>query len=229
MARMTPPERRAAIVGAALEVMLHKGIAATTVRDVADRMGTSSGLVHHYFASMDDLLAAAFEQAATADLEVTIAAVERHSDPVARLRAFFATYARAEQDWAFQLWLDAWAEAARRPTLRQTSQRLNVTWQQVLAGCVRDGVAAGVFVCPDADGTAWRVLSLLDGLALQSVAHRVPIDRAAVVAWSAGFAEAELALPAGTLGGTTVGPAVSPAAAAAASPVAGRGGRRRPG
>ena len=229
MARMTPPERRAAIVAAALEVMVHKGIAATTVRDVADRMGTSSGLVHHYFTSMDDLLAAAFEQAATADLEVTTAAVEAQSDPVGQLRAFFATYARVEQDWAFQLWLDAWAEAARHPTLRETSQRLNVTWQQVLAGCIRDGVAAGAFVCPDADGTAWRVLSLLDGLALQSVAHRVPIDRAAVIAWSADFAEAELALPAGTLGGTATGRAVSPAAAAAASPVAGRGGRHRPG
>lgn len=229
MARMTPPERRAAIVAAALEVMLHKGIAATTVRDVADRMGTSSGLVHHYFASMDDLLAAAFEQAATADLAVTTAAVEAQTGPVERLRAFFATYARAEQDWAFQLWLDAWAEAARRPTLRETSQRLNVTWQQVLAQCIRDGVAAGAFVCPDPDGAAWRILSLLDGLALQSVAHRVPIDRAAVITWSAGFAEAELALPAGALAGPAGPASVTAAAAAAATPAAGRAAPRRPG
>jgi len=229
MARMTSPERRAAIVAATLEVMRHKGIAATTVRDVAQRMGTSSGLVHHYFASMDELLAAAFEQAATADLGVTTAAVEALSDPVDRLRAFFATYVRAEQDWAFQLWLDAWAEATRRPTLRQTSQRLNVTWQQVLARCIRDGVAAGVFDCPDPEGAAWRILSLLDGLALQSVAHRVAIDRTAVVSWSAGFAEAELALPAGALGGPPPESAVTAAAAAEATRAAGRGGPRDPG
>lgn len=233
MARMTPPERRTAIVAAALEVMVHKGIGATTVRDVADRMGTSSGLVHHYFATMDDLLAAAFEQAATADLELTTAAVEARTDPVDRLRAFFATYARAEQDWAFQLWLDAWAEAARRPTLRETSQRLNVLWQQVLATCIRDGVAGGAFVCPDPEGAAWRILSLLDGLALQSVAHRVPIDRSSVVTWSARFAEAELALPAGALGGPVpgapTGTAVTAAAAAAVTRAAGPAGPRDPG
>ena len=217
---MNPDQRRAAILAAALEVMRRKGIAATTVRDVAERMGTSSGLVHHYFASMDDLLAAAFEQAATADLAGTVEAMEAHEGPLDRLRTFFATYVRAEQDWAFQLWLDAWAEAARRPALQATSRRLNVAWQQVLADCVRDGVAAGVMTCPAPDATAWRVLSLLDGLALQSVAHRVPVGRDVVVEWSAGLAETELGLPAGTL---------SRAAAAAAPAAAGRARRRRPG
>lgn len=223
---MNPEQRRAAIVAAALEVMLRKGIAATTVRDVAERMGTSSGLVHHYFTSMDDLLAAAFEQAAGADLEGTVTAMAAHDGPVERLRAFFALYIRAEQDWAFQLWLDAWAEAARRPALQAVSRRLNVAWQQVLVRCVEDGVAAGVFTCPDPDGTAWRVVSLLDGLALQSVAHRVPVDRDAVVTWSAGLAEHELGLAPGTLAGTPRRRArsrrVSPSAAAATPPAAGR-------
>ena len=224
---MNPDQRRSAILAAALEVMRRKGIAATTVRDVAERMGTSSGLVHHYFASMDDLLAAAFEQAAAADLAGTVEAMDAVADPVERLRTFFGTYVRAEQDWAFQLWLDAWAEAARRPALQATSRRLNVAWQQVLAGCVRDGVAAGAMTCPDPDATAWRVLSLLDGLALQSVAHRVPVGRDVVVEWSAGLAETELGPPAGTLG-RAAGPAVSRAAGAAATRAAGRAGRQRP-
>ncbi len=115
MARMNPVERRDNIVDAALSVMLRKGMAATTVRDVADEMGTSSGLIHHYFTSMDDLLAAAFDRAASQDLNVTRDAMTQGVDPVKRLAIFFATYARAEQDWAFQLWLDAWAEASRRP------------------------------------------------------------------------------------------------------------------
>ena len=62
--RMSPAERREAIVDAALTVMLRQGMAATTARDVAAEMGTSSGLIHHYFASMDELHAAAFERAA---------------------------------------------------------------------------------------------------------------------------------------------------------------------
>ena len=193
MARLTPARRRSAIVDAAIDVMLRRGMAAT-VRDVAEQMGTSSGLIHHYFASMDDLLAAAFEQAASRDLHTTRDAMAGCDGAVSQLRTFFATYARAEQDWAFQLWLDAWAEAARRPAVRETSERLNVAWQRLLADTVRAGVADGVLSCADPDATAWRMLSLLDGLALQTVAHRDVIDRGAVVSWSVAYAERELGL-----------------------------------
>jgi hypothetical protein len=79
------------------------------------------------------------------------------------------------------------------------SQRLNVAWQQLLAGEVRGGVAAGSFRCADPDAAAWRILSLLDGLALQTVAHRVDLDREAVVAWSVAYAETELGLQPGAL------------------------------
>ena len=64
VARLSPDERRQAIIEATLAVAQRQGLGATTVRDVAHEMGTSSGLIHHYFASMDDVLAAAFEHAA---------------------------------------------------------------------------------------------------------------------------------------------------------------------
>lgn len=209
MARLSPAERRAAIVDATEQVMLRQGVAGTTVRDVAQQMGTSSGLVHHYFASMDDLLAAAFEQAAGRDLHATRAAMARREGAVPRLATFFATYARAEQDWAFQLWLDAWAEAARRPALGATSARLNVAWQRLLRDTVARGVTAGELVCADPSAAAWRILSLLDGLALQTVAHRRLIDREAVVGWSVAYAETELGLTPGALtpGGSAGRPA----------------------
>jgi AcrR family transcriptional regulator len=199
MVRLSPDVRRDVILDATVRVMRRKGMAATTVRDIATEMGTSSGLIHHYVASMDELLADAFERAASEDLEATRTALAAADGPVARLRVFFATYVRAEQDWAFQLWLDAWAEAGRRPAVRETSQRLNVAWQQVLATTIRYGVAMGAMTCPDPDAAAWRILSLLDGLTLQAVAHEVDIDRQSVIAWSARYAESELQLPWGTL------------------------------
>src|SRR4029079_12925848 len=51
------------------------------------------------------------------------------SSAVEALRIFFRTYTPADKDWAFQLWLDAWAEAARRPAVQGTSRRLNLEWQ----------------------------------------------------------------------------------------------------
>ena len=198
---MSPADRRAAIVAATVAVAVRKGLASTTVRDVAAEMGTSSGLIHHYFASMDDVLAAAFEQVASQDLAVSGAQMATASSPLAALRSFFTTYTPADKDWAFQLWLDAWAEAARRPALQATSRRLNLAWQSLLASTIRAGVADGSFRCADPDGAAWRILSLLDGLALQVVAHGTTVSRADVVAWSTAYAEVELQLQRGALAG----------------------------
>lgn len=203
MARMSPEDRREAIVAATLAVMERRGVAATTVRDVAAELGTSSGLIHHYVDSMDDLLAEAFARAAGADLAVTREAVRTASDPLEQLRQFFDTYARAEDDIGMQLWLDAWAEAARRPALQKISRQLNEDWHALLAAVLRDGVAAGDMACADADAAAWRILSLLDGLTLQVVAHGAVLSMAQVDAWSRAGAERELGLRSGALSGVS--------------------------
>ncbi len=199
MKRMTPEGRREAIVAAALGVAVHKGLASTTVRDVAAEMGTSSGLIHHYFESMDEVLAAAFERVARQDLALSASAMAEAATPIDALRVFFRTYTPADKDWAFQLWLDAWAEAARRPAVQATSRRLNLEWQGLLERTITAGIAAGTLTCEAPGAAAWRILSLLDGLALQVVAHGTTISRDEVVAWATGAAERELGLEAGAL------------------------------
>jgi hypothetical protein len=106
-------------------------------------------------------------------------------------------------DWAFQFWLDAWAEAARRPILREASSRLNLGWAALLERAIQAGVADGTFTCSDPRGAAWRILSLVDGLALQVVAHQTTIARADMLAWAGAATERELGLPPGSLGVAT--------------------------
>jgi AcrR family transcriptional regulator len=199
MARLSSDERRDAIVEATLTVARRKGLGATTVRDVAAEMGTSSGLVHHYFDSMDEVLAAAFSRAARIDLETVEKAVDVAGTPKEALVAFLRAYAPVESDWTFQLWLDAWSEAGRRPVVREISARLNVAWKEVLAGLIVAGVEAGDFECQDSEGAAWRLISLLDGLVLQVVAHRSTVDRPTMIRWARLAAERELGLPEGAL------------------------------
>jgi AcrR family transcriptional regulator len=197
--RLSPAARREEIVAAALRVASTKGLANTTVRDVAAEMGTSSGLIHHYFASMDDVLAAAFEEAAGADLAKTEVEMRACADAGQRLSAFFASYVRTEEYRAFQMWLDAWAEASRRPALAATSRRLNVGWQRLVATTIIEGIEEGTLVCDDPDAAAWRVLSLLDGLSLQLAAHPGVIEIGIVMDWAMTALESEVGLPAGTL------------------------------
>jgi AcrR family transcriptional regulator len=210
MARLSADRRRDAIVNAALAVARRKGLAATTVRDVAAEMGTSSGLIHHYFDSMDHVLAAAFERVARQDLEDTETMLAELGDPVAVLAEFLGSYGRVDDDWAFQLWLDAWSEAARRPVLRATSARLNLDWAALLERTIRAGVDRRAFRCVDPEGAAWRILSLVDGLALQVVAHRTTVERADMLAWATGAAERELGLQPGALAHAAAVPSPRP-------------------
>jgi hypothetical protein len=93
-----------------------------------------------------------------------------------------------------QLWLDAWSEASRRPALQRASRRLNREWQALVRSIIADGVEAGEFRSDDADASAWRLLSVLDGLALQVVAHDALITRDQVVAWTLQAAARELGM-----------------------------------
>jgi AcrR family transcriptional regulator len=201
---MSSADRRRAIIDATLRVARRKGLGATTVRDVAAEMGTSSGLIHHYFDSMDAVLAAAFEHAAGIDLNRAEAALAIAPTPRDQLAAFVQSYAPAQSDWTMQLWLDAWSEAARRPVLQRVSRRLNRDWQAMIVAVIERGVADGGFECDDPEAAAWRLLSVLDGLALQVVAHGTIVSRADVVAWARAAAERECGLPGGALSSNTV-------------------------
>jgi AcrR family transcriptional regulator len=196
---MNPQDRREAIVDAAIEVALEKGLGATTVRDVARRMGSSSGLIHHYFDSMDQVLASAFRRVAENDLATSQAEIAALNNPVTQLAHFVNTYFSPDRDPAFQFWLDAWSEAGRNGALQRASSSLNIEWQQTLLTIIESGVASGDFECSDALGASWSTLSLLDGLALQIVAHRTVLGRHQSVLWAAATIERDLGLCSGAL------------------------------
>lgn len=197
--RMTPETRREAIVEAAHAVAVRKGLAATTVRDVASEMGTSSGLIHHYFESMDQLLTTVFERLAVADLAQTREAMDLAETPTAKLTAYFAAFVDPRNDEVHQLWLDAWSEAGRNNTLRDTSRALNVEWQRLLSDTIRSGIETGEFDQVNAEEVSWKTLSLLDGLSLQLIAHPTVLERGVAAKWAANSMELDLGLPQGAL------------------------------
>lgn len=204
MARMDPDSRRETIIEAARSVAAKKGLSATTVRDVATEMGTSSGLIHHYFASMDELLAIVFDRVAEADLHATRSAMDEAESPTKKLAAYFAAWASPENDSTFQFWLDAWSEAGRNMTIREISRKLNIEWQRLLSAVIAAGLETGEFDDVDVEEVSWKALSLLDGLTLQVVAHPTVLERSKAVRWAASGIESDLGLPRGALGSSMV-------------------------
>jgi AcrR family transcriptional regulator len=197
--RMKPDVRRQAIVDAAQAVATRNGLSTTTVRDIADEMGTSSGLIHHYFTSMEELHAEVFSQVARTELRATHELISRADSPTGQLALYLAAFTDPENDENFHFWLDAWSEAARNLTIRAASRELNIEWQQLLATVIRAGVESGEFVDVDVEAVSWKTLSLLDGLELQIVAHPTVLTRQQAARWAAESIEADLGLRVGTI------------------------------
>jgi AcrR family transcriptional regulator len=187
-------QRRHDLIEATIAVMQRKGMGAATSRDVTAEAGVSAGLVHHYFDSFDHLLAAAFERVAFADLHRVRDELVGIADPVERLDHLIEVFAPAGDDWQYQVWLDVWSVSARHPTLLEAAQRCNAEWQQLMADLFRDGVAQGAFHCRDAEAAAWRVLALLDGMAIQTVAEQTSMPRSLLHQWVRDAARAEAGL-----------------------------------
>lgn len=196
--------RRRDLIDATIAVMQRKGMGEATSRDVTRTAGVSAGLVHHYFETFDDLLATAFEEVADADLRRVREAIADIADPVERLDVLIEEFAPEGDDWQYQVWLDVWSVSARHPTLLRAAQRRNDEWQQLMADLFRDGIASGDFNCSNAEAAAWRILALLDGMAIQTVAQQTTLPRSLLHGWVRDAALIEAGLPqAGTVGAIT--------------------------
>lgn len=192
--RVSVEQRRAEILQATRDVVLRLGFGGTRVKDVADELGVSNGLIHYHFASKDELLAETLRFAATDDLsrlEETVAGGRAALD---RLDRLFRNYLPGPGDVSWRLWIDAWGDALRSDTMKQISQELDEAWVALLERIIREGVAAREFRCANPKASAWRVAALMDGLGLQVVLHRSTMSRAQMLEHARVIAAFELGL-----------------------------------
>ncbi len=95
--RLSSPERRAAIVDAALHLFAEKGFRGTTTRELAARVGVSEPVLYEHFRTKRDLYAAIIDTKSHEQLEFTEAlspAAERRDD-----RAFFTQLGLSILGW----------------------------------------------------------------------------------------------------------------------------------
>jgi len=92
--RRTQDERREAtrdaLLAAAVALLSERGVAATTLADVAERAGVSKGALTHHFDAKDALLDAALERVGTSLASALTAIWDPMVPPFPRLRRAFA-------------------------------------------------------------------------------------------------------------------------------------------
>ncbi|MFJ8078454.1 TetR/AcrR family transcriptional regulator [Streptomyces sp. NPDC096176] len=182
--RLSVAERREELLGAAVEQIEERGVAAVRIADVAAALGVSSALVLYHFSTKERLVAAAFTHAADADLAHLRKLLGRRTSALRRLRAAVRWYAPTGQAKGWRLWIDAWAVSLREPALRDVSRALDQQWKSALTEVIAEGAAAGEFPCPDPAAAAWRLTAFLDGLAVQMTSYAGTLTRAAMLQWT---------------------------------------------
>ncbi|MEU7000626.1 TetR family transcriptional regulator C-terminal domain-containing protein [Nonomuraea sp. NPDC046570] len=186
--------RRDDLLKTACEVISARGFGHTRTLDIAREAGVSQALLFYHFESKDHLFAQAFAYAARRDIEA-LAKLERSGgSALDRLRALLRLHSPTGSAKSWRLWIDAWAESMRSTDLEETTRRLDLRWQEAFQAIVEDGVAAGQFVCPDPEGTTWRLLSLSNGLAVQVTVHKKVLPRRRVAELLRTAAATELGL-----------------------------------
>jgi AcrR family transcriptional regulator len=179
--RLVRDEREESILAAARRTLAERGFEATRVADIARAAGVSTGTVHYYFKTKDDVLLAALRWANEIPYTRLETALEEESDPVSRL-ALLIDVAVPYPGWLeeqYLLWIELVSRVVRAPELRPESREVGLRWRRYFREVIEEGERAGAFhaVAP-ADEVAERLVGLGDGLAFKVLAGDVTPERA---------------------------------------------------
>jgi AcrR family transcriptional regulator len=164
------PARREHILEAACQAILERGFPATRITDVAAAAGTSTGTIHYYFETKDEVLVAALKWAG----ERLFARVEDPAGgdgPAARighlLRVSVPTAGASHDEYV--LWVEMWVGVLHQPELLPTSEELSARWRGYFFELVRRGTESGAFrPIADPDRVAERIVAMVDGLGFET-------------------------------------------------------------
>jgi AcrR family transcriptional regulator len=178
--RLVRDEREESILAAARHALAERGFEATRIVDIARGAGVSTGTVHYYFKTKDDVLLAALRWANEAPYQRLETALEEEDDPVLQL-AMLIDVAVPYPGWLreqYLLWIELVSRVLRGTELRPESRKVGVRWRRYFREVIEEGERAGAFrPVARADEVAERLVGLADGRAFKALAGDVTPER----------------------------------------------------
>jgi AcrR family transcriptional regulator len=133
-------ERRAKIVAAATRLFGRRGIAGTSLTDVAKAAKVPLPSLYDYFKDKHDLVAAVPEENYLA-LYAQVAAAGGDADPRSALRAIYLgnlDYIRANPDWGRVFFLEIWPSAAiAEARIRKAVDRYGLRYVELVRAAIK--------------------------------------------------------------------------------------------
>lgn len=162
-------ERRHEILEATCEVVAERGFRDLRIADVAKIAGYSTGTVHYYFDSKEELLKDAFRFQYEQSRERRNAYARVEEDPVVRLRkladGYLPTSVETIRSW--RVWLELWVSALANESLREINDYYYGDWRQAVLDAVTEGKTRDLLNVIDPVAYADTFVGMLDGLAIQ--------------------------------------------------------------
>jgi len=169
---------RQTVLDAALAVLAEKGLAQTSIQDIADEAGVSKGVVHYHFANKDELLERVLERACAGIEERVVAVFQKEAMPLDRIRRGLAEMWAVRRDGApeMRVLTELHMHARQNPAMRKAFKNALRQAREVM---VEVGLGAlmsmGLRPKVPVNVIPRMIMATLDGLALQ---HEVdPISK----------------------------------------------------
>lgn len=164
--RIMPDARREILVDATLASLAAHGHDGVSVRRISALAGVSPGLINHHYASIDELVAHAYETLATritAELMAEVEAAE--PTPLARIRAFIAaSFSPLVLDPSLlSVWMVFWSKLRHTPELYQIHKRTFGDYRKLLAQELSALAVSERLMGFQADDAATTLAAMLDG------------------------------------------------------------------
>ena len=163
--------RRAALIEATLDLIAEGGPQAATVRAIALRAGVTPGLIRHYFATKEELVAAAHETLMTGLTEASAAQLDDlPDDPLVRLAGFVANAVSAPviDARAVSLWAASLQLVPRDDVMRAVHEATYLQFRDRLQGLIHDALQASGRPTTETRALAIAGNALLDGLWIEA-------------------------------------------------------------
>jgi len=180
--RLTRSERqartRAALLDAAADLFVERGLQGTSVEAIAERAGYTRGAFYSNFATKEEVFTELLQDRVYAAYTAMASAQLESPDPIpgARRTARYLAAVQAHPDgvWLFRLWLELLSHAGRDPALREQAAGFWRGNRELIAQVVERGARErGVDPPLDPQAMATALIAMDIGLAIQ---HHVDPD-----------------------------------------------------
>lgn len=164
MAYLARQERRAEILDAAISIAMKEGLAAATVRRIAQHIGAATGQIHHHFSSASELRAEAFATLTRRSLE-SKRCEHAESNAVTRLLLLLGYSDTALDLQENNLWNEALMIAQHDEAMKSALAENITAWHAVIVSIL--AIERKRKACPrcgSVEDAAWRLIGLSNGL-----------------------------------------------------------------